>query len=70
MSAHSATELEADSHFLLRLKHRVALQVPELSIVPPVPGQESNWHLGEQKQKRKRIKLHINQEQRLEFTGR
>lgn len=48
MSPHGATELEADSGFLLGLRHRVALQVPELGIVPPLPGQESNRNLGEQ----------------------
>lgn len=47
MSPHSATELEADSGFLRGLRHRVALQVPELGIVPSVPGQESNRHLQE-----------------------
>lgn len=44
-SPHSATELEADSGFLLGLRHRVALQVPELGIVPSVPGQKSDGHL-------------------------
>lgn len=69
MSPDSATELKADSGFLLRLRHRVALQVPELGIVPSVPGQKSNWHLGEQEQNKKKNKvwkLHINQKQRLE----
>lgn len=50
MTPHSATELEADSGFLLGVGHWVALQIPELGIVPSVPGQESNGHLGEQVQ--------------------
>lgn len=48
MSPHGATELEADSGFLLGLRHRVALQVPELGIVPSVPGEESDGNLREQ----------------------
>lgn len=59
MSPHSATELEANSGFLLGVGHWVALQVPELGIVPSVPGQESNGHLGEQ-EKIKKIKKITN----------
>lgn len=50
MSPHSAAELEANSGFLPGLRHRVALQVPELGIVPSVPGQESNRHLGQEEE--------------------
>lgn len=55
MSNHSATELETNSGFLLQLEHRMALQIPELGIVTPVPGQESNWHLGEQKEEKIKV---------------
>lgn len=57
---HSATELKADSAFLQRIRQRVALQVPELGVIPCVPGQKSNWQLGEQENKnniKKRIKV-------------
>lgn len=57
MSPHSATELEANSGFLLRLRHRVALQVPELGIVPSVPGQKSNRHLEEHENKHSQNRL-------------
>lgn len=60
MGPHSATELKADSAFLQRIRQRVALQVPELGVIPCVPGQKSNWQLGEQENKnniRTRIKV-------------
>lgn len=53
MSPHSATELEADSGFLLQLRDGVALQVPELGIVPSVSGQESKRHLRRHEHQRK-----------------
>lgn len=51
---HSATELKADSGFLQRIRQRMALQVPELGVIPRVPGQKRNWHLGEQEQHQKK----------------
>lgn len=45
MNPHCAAQLEANSGFPLWLRHRVALQVPELGVVSSVSGQEGNWHL-------------------------
>lgn len=63
MGPHSATELKADPAFLQRIRQRVALQVPELGVIPRVPGQKSNGHLGEQEQHSKKdqgCKSHID----------
>lgn len=63
-SPHSATELKADSGFLLRLRHGVALQVPELGVVPSVPRQKSNCHLGEQKDNQNKSSLEVTRQPR------
>jgi hypothetical protein len=42
---HRPTELEAEPGLLLGVQQRVALQVPELGVVPSVPGQECDGHL-------------------------
>lgn len=47
-TSHSATKLKANPGFLLRLADRVALEIPKLCVVPPVPGEERKRHLGKE----------------------